>query len=403
MMALQYREAKAIALIVTVILWAIAIGFWTTGSGVRSMAGPLKGGDFVQFYAMGEAVARDPSALLYDVERLHAVQVSVVPASDAELYLPVYPPQSWLLFVPFTAMPYGVAAALWTLVLIGGYGWIVRSTWQTLRGALPDGRFVAFAAAAFPPFWNLVINGQNTIVPLAAFYLAWRALERNRPFLAGVAFGLLFVKPTFGLALAAIVLLQREWAMLAGLSAMAALQVALVGGAVGVSSFQAYVEFMMGVAQVEHLVEPDPFELHSLRAIARWLPGWTATAVWLAASGLVIERTWRVWRSAAPPSVRMGLLVTASVLVNPHLFAYDATVLILPWLWLGAWLQREAIADSRFGHRYWQALALLGVTFLVPTALFIRVQLSVLLLVWLHVELARVAAAGGRLQSARQR
>ena len=83
MMALQYREAKAIALIVAVILWAIAIVFWTTGSGVRSIAGPLKGGDFVQFYAMGAAVARDPSAPLYDVERLHAVQVSLVPASDA--------------------------------------------------------------------------------------------------------------------------------------------------------------------------------------------------------------------------------------------------------------------------------------------------------------------------------
>ncbi len=41
-------------------------------------------------------------------------------------------------------------------------------------------RFVAFAAAAFPPFWNLVVNGQNTIIPLLAFFLAWRALESNR-------------------------------------------------------------------------------------------------------------------------------------------------------------------------------------------------------------------------------
>jgi hypothetical protein len=339
---------------------------------------------------MGAAVRQDPAAPLYDVDRLHAVQVALVAESDPELYLPVYPPPSWLIFVPLTIFPYPAAATLWTIALIAGYAWIVRAVWRSERDALPDGRFVAYAAAAFPPFWNLVVNGQNTIVPLVAFYLAWRALVHDRRFLSGVALGLLFLKPTFGLALAAIVFAGREWAMLAGLAVMAALQTALVGATVGLPSIQDYAAFMWQVASVEHLVEPDPFELHSLRAIAKLAPASLATAIWVAASAMVVERTWRVWRSGASPAVKMALLVTASVLVSPHLFAYDASVLILPGLWLGAWLRRDAV-NADLGSRYWQALPLLCVTFLVPTALFIKVQLSVLLLVWLHFDMTRAA------------
>jgi hypothetical protein len=391
--SLGYREARAIALIVAVILWSIAMVFWLTGSGVRSIAGPLKGGDFVQFYAMGAAVAQDRSAPLYDVDRLHRVQVALVPASDAEQYLPVYPPQTWLLFVPLTALPFGVAAVVWTAILMAGYAWVVRATWLAVADAVPDGRFVAYASAAFPPFWNLIINGQNTIVPLVAFFLAWRAFAADRRVLAGAALGLLFFKPTFGLPLAAIVLLRREWRTLAGLLGMAVVQGAAIALTVGLSSISDYVAFMWRVTAVEYLVEPDPFELHSLRAVAKLAPGWVATAIWLVASGWVIERTWRVWRNDTPLEVRMGLLVTASVLVSPHLFLYDAAVLILPGLWFAAWFQRDASAAAVAGQRFWTLLPIVCVTLLVPTALFIKVQFSVFLLLWTHLLVAKTVRA----------
>lgn len=267
---LGYREARAIALIVAIVLWAIAVLFWVSGTGYRSLAGPLKGGDFIFFYATGAVVAADPRAPLYDVPRLHAVQTSLVPESDPELYLPVYPPQTGLLFAPFTVLPYGIAAIIWTLILIGGYATIVRATWRMSRDALPDGRFVAVAAAAFPPFWNLVINGQNTIVPMAAFFLAWRALESGRRFLAGLALGILFVKPQFGLALAVVVLAGGEWAMLAGLAVAAALQIGVVAATTGLASMVDYVQFMREVTAAEHLIEPDPFELHSIDCWSGW-------------------------------------------------------------------------------------------------------------------------------------
>jgi alpha-1,2-mannosyltransferase len=381
--SLGYREAKAIALIIAVVLWTIAAVFWIGGTGYRSIAGPLKGGDFVQFYAMGAVVAGDPRTNLYDIKRLHAVQTALVPESDPELYLPVYPPQSWLVFVPFTALPYGVAAAVWTLILVGGYAGMVRASWHTLSADLPDGRFVAFAAAAFPPFWNLVVNGQNTIIPLLAFFLAWRAIENNRRVVAGLALGLLFFKPQFGLALAVVVLAGGEWAMLAGLAAAAAVHVGIVAATTGMSSLVDYVAFMREVTAVEYLIEPDPFELHSIRSLARLASDGLAAPLWLIGSAVVLERTVRVWRSGADVLVRLGVLLLATVLVSPHLFAYDAAVLSLALLWIGAWVQRTRAMIPQAADRFWRGVPLLYATFLFPIAHIIKVQVSVLVMIWL--------------------
>jgi hypothetical protein len=81
--------------------------------------------------------------------------------------------------------------------------------------------------------------------------------------------------------------------------------------------------------------------------------------------------------------VRLGLLIVATVLVSPHLTIYDATVLALPLLWLGAWVGTEPRADRP--AMYWSTVYWLFVTLLLPTALLIRVQISVLILGWLFL------------------
>ena len=385
---LSYREAKAIAVILAVVLWSFAAVFIFATPGYRSIAGPLKGGDFIQFYAMGAAAKAAADGRLYDADRLHAVQTALVPESDPELYLPVYPPQTWLLFTPFTALSYGAAATLWTLVIVAVYAWVVHGTWRVLRDALPNGRFIAILAAAFPPFWNLVLHGQNTIIPLAAFFLAWRALERNHKILAGFVLGVLFFKPQFGVALAVIVLFNLEMGMLAGIAASAALQVAVVAGTLDVSALMDYARFMQQVTAVEHLIEPKPFELHSIRALTRLVPNWLGTTLWVAASAVVLQRALIVWRGADNAAVRMAALVLATVLVSPHLFLYDATVLALPFLWIGAWVERDAGARARLADRFGTLVAGLYAAFVLPIARVMFVQVSVLLMAWMHLALA---------------
>ena len=387
---LGYREARTIALIVAVILWTLAAVFLLATPGPRSLAGPLKGGDFIFFYTLGQTARSGDRARLYDIDYLHGLQTAVLPASAPEVYLPVYPPQAYLVYLPLTLLSFPAAAVVWTLAIVAVYVWVVRHIWRASRDALPDGVFVAFAAAAFPPFWNLVLHGHNTIIPLAAFFLGWLALSRGRRFLAGLALGLLFFKPQFGLVLAVFVICGREWAMLGGLAVAAAVQLAAIAAVFDVSTLLDYVRFMRAVAPVEYLIEPKPFELHSIRALTRLAPGWIGTALWLAASAFVIERAWRVWRRSGDAGVRMGVLVLATVLVSPHLFLYDATVLVLPLLWMGAWMQRHAPGESP--ARYWPLVCGLYAAFLLPFARVIFVQVSVLLMIWLLFEVVSVTA-----------
>ena len=93
-----------------------------------------------------------------------------------------------------------------------------------------------------------------------------------------------------------------------------------------------------------------------------------------------------------------GVLLLATVFVNPHLFLYDATVLVLPVLWIGGWLEQT---NWPFGRAWWQAVYGLSVMLLLPTAPLIGVQISVVFLGWLLVRSAQEVCAADRLAYSR--
>jgi hypothetical protein len=377
------RRARAHAIVTATVLWIGLIVAFLAGPGDRSIAGPIKGPDFLQFYTMGALARNGRATEIYDFEAFHRAQVAVVPESGPELYPPVYPPHAALLFAPFSLLPYRAALLAWTLITIVAFAAIVRSAWRPVAASLPDSSLVVAAAAAFPPFWYCVLHGQATILVLAAFWAGWRALERQRPFLAGMAFGLLLIKPQFALPLAVVVLACREWAMLAGGVAAIAIQVGAVVLVFGWSTIEAYGRFIPAMVANADLLEPKPFLSHSLRAVTRLAPDWIGVPLWLALCAVVLVQVVQVWRSPAPRRVRLGTVMIASVLVSPHLIVYDATILALPLLWLAAYAQERssptdiAIVSSTI---YW-----LVVMLLVPTAAVIGVQLSVLLMMWVVV------------------
>jgi hypothetical protein len=82
-------------------------------------------------------------------------------------------------------------------------------------------------------------------------------------------------------------------------------------------------------------------------------------------------------------------VIIASVLVNPHLIVYDATLLVLPLIWVSA-----AVREMRRPEETsWTWLAMYGLfaTLLAPTAAVIGLQLSVVLMVYLFVLATRLS------------
>jgi hypothetical protein len=385
------RQAKGHAVVLAVILWAFAAIVAFTGSSDRGIAGPLKGADFVQFYTLGHLASAQRVSSMYDGARLHEAQIELVPESKREIYPPVYPPQAAVLFAPVTGISYQRALLIWCLVTIGGYALIVWSAWKAVADLLPDRLFVVAAAAAFPPFWSLVLHGQVTVILLAAFWAGWLALERRRQWLAGFAFGLLALKPQFGIPLAAVVLMCGEWKMLAGAVSSVVAQAAAVWLVLGTEAFTAFAESIPITIAYADLLEAKPFLSHSVRAVTRLAPNWIGLPVWAALSAVVLGYTVRAWKSQAPVRVRLGVVVLASALVNPHMIIYDLAVLALPILWFGAYLQ-EPVRRERAG-RYWTTVYWLFVLTFMPTAAAIGVQASVFVMMALLVLVVRAVEA----------
>jgi hypothetical protein len=385
------RQAKGHAIVVAVILWIAAAIVSFVGTSDRGIAGPLKGADFVQFYTLGHLASAHRVAEMYDAAAFHEAQAALLPESAPEIYPPVYPPQAAVMFAPATGLSYQTALFIWSVLTIAAYALIVWSTWKAFADRLPDRTFVIAAAAAFPPFWSLVLHGQVTVILLAAFWGGWRALECRRSWLAGFSFGLLAIKPQFGIPLAVVVLASGEWAMLAGALTSVAAQAAVVWLMLGTDAFTAFGHNIPGMIAVADLLEAKPFMSHSLRAITRLTPNWFGVPLWAALAAIVLRYAVRAWKSDAPIRVRLGVIVLAAVLVNPHVIIYDLTVLALPLLWFGSYVERSPRRPE--AAAYWTAVYWLFALTLIPTAAAIGVQASVFVMAGLLVLVCRAIQA----------
>jgi hypothetical protein len=382
-------EARGHAILAAALMWCVAGIIAFTGPGYRSVFGPLKGSDFIQFYTLGHIDARTAPSTLYDPDAFHRLQTQLVPESDPEHYLIVYPPHVTFLFRPFADLRYGSAALLWAAILALMYGGCMWLAWHPFRAVLPDRRLLIAAAAAFPPFWYLVLHGQTAIVPLMAFCLGWLALEHRRPFWAGMALGLLLLKPQFALVLAVLVLVCREWSMLAGAIVSIGVQVTATIALLGATVLRDYAAVVMRFAELRALLEPKPEQLHSISAVTNRLSGDWGMILWALLSAVVIVQTIRVWRSSAPVALRTGVLVLASVLVNPHVFVYDAVVLAPALVWLAAWVYREGSTLQMTKSVFVLAVYGLSLSLLVPSGALIPIQISVLVLAGLLAVVSR--------------
>lgn len=383
---LNYHRARAHARIVSAIFWATVVIATFATPGIRNLANHLKGEDFVQIYTLAHAAFEGHYPTLRTYSTFHARQVELVPESAPERYLPVYPPTAAMMFRPFAALSYGWAALAWAALSIAVYGLVVWGSWRPERDLLADRSFVVAAGAAFPPFILLILYGQTTTIPLAAFFLAWAALRAGRPFIAGLALGLLSVKPQFAIAICLVLALTTSWRILLGMGLAVLAQVSLVAWMLGIQALEAYLETVRGIRSVEYLLEPSGWRMHSIRTLTRLIPEPAGELLWGVSSLILIVLAARVWRSRAPVGPRFGILVIASVLVNPHLFAYDAVVLVLPFIWIGGWIERTLPPMRR---AFWQAVYGIAALILLPTAFVIYVQLSVILLLWLFWRLGQ--------------
>ena len=182
--------------------------------------------------------------------------------------------------------------------------------------------------------------------------------------------------------------------MLYGALTSVVAQAAAVWLVLGSSAFTGFAGSIPMMVMRADWLESKPYMSHSLRAVTRLLPNWIGMPLWAALAAIVLWLTVKAWKSDAPLRVRLGIVIFASVLVNPHVIVYDITVLALPLIWFGAYMlevERRAQAPAFGVMVYWLFAALFA-----PTAAIMGVQASVPLMMWLFVWVSSLCFEGAR-------
>jgi hypothetical protein len=333
---LTRKRVRAHAALLGIVLWgAYAINIATAG--LIDREGQLKGADFLHFYVLGNIARMHASGMLYDAPGQAALAQHLIHQTPNETYLPVYGPQFSLLFLPFAGLPYGWAAASWMLMSALAYAiccWLVLRTCPRLQ----DDRTTIFVvAAAFPGFFFMVASGQNSALALIAFTAAYFGFRTKRPFLAGMALGLLMYKPQFGVMAAVLFVLTLEWKVVAGAVITGAGQVTAGVLYYGRSALQAYYEGLRHINQNASALEPHLDRMHGLKSFWQMLLPWHGAASLLyalSALTVIVITVW-CWKSKARFELRYAVFLLGTALVDPHLTDYDLVILVPGLLFVG--------------------------------------------------------------------
>ena len=315
---------------------------------------PLRGWlDFSAFYAAGALAFTPGLTSLADVVGFQ--QANALPITPW-----VYPAGLALLYVPFSWLPYEVAAALHVVLEAGA---LALAAWIGAPLLGVPRRWALAGTFAWAPAAAGVVSGQNVGLGLLLVVLGAWAMVRGRSWLAGLCVGLLAYKPQLAAPQVGTLLWRGVWqAVLAFLAVVGAHYVLGVVATGGTWAWPLdWLETLRTYSGPDFLA--NGWQAISLPAVG----GRVAAVLGAGESGafsplvllgyavglayvLASLRALRAWEVAAA----LALAAAVGLVVSPHAWIYDAT-LLLPavgvfavaagrrgWPWQDRWLLASA-------------------------------------------------------------
>lgn len=321
-------DGKRLALFCGAVAVVVVYGhFLVTGWLLRDWALMQRQGglptDFVAFYVAAKLAAAGEAAAAYDWARHHEAAVAVIgPHGSPHPWL--NPPTFLLFLVPFTALGYAYAKAAWLGATLLAYGLAAR--------AVVGHPAALLGALAFPAVFITGISGQNGFLT-AALVGGTLALLRPRPWLAGICLGLLTVKPQLGILFPVVLVAAGCWTVILSATVTAAL---LVATSLVLFGAEPWLAFIHAIPQTTEAILQTGItgwgKMQSLYGVLRHLGAgaplaWAAQAVF---GVLVAAIVVALWRRPLPFEVKAASLAVGALLVQPYVFIYDETILVVP-------------------------------------------------------------------------
>ncbi len=295
--------------------------------------------DFKIFYTAGKMIRAGQGSQLYDEATQLQVQEGFAPQATVRQGLLPYnhPPFEALLFVPFTFLPYWAAFLAWNLVNLGilfVLPGLLRPHVALLQ-QLPTLTCV-LASFAFFPIFVAFVQGQDILVLLLLFTLAFIALRGKSDWTAGCWLGLGLFRFHQLLPIVIALCLQRRVRAIYGFLSVglgvATLSVAAVGWRAALDYPGAVLGMERTMFQRGTIAFLNMPNLHGLFAdLSLRANGWQMEGIILVISfGLVLFGTVR-WERLQATAFPLGfsLCILATVVTAYHGFCHDLSLLIL--------------------------------------------------------------------------
>jgi hypothetical protein len=277
--------------------------------------------DFLNIYT-GASLALDGQfAAMHDVDVQLARERKFVPSTD--VLRPFVRPSFYaLLLAPLALIPFKTAFWIWiaaqSALLIACWAWGFRRFGPNA---------LVFAAFSLPGPLG-VASGQDCVILLALFILAWELTDRANPATGGAVLALMLIKFHLILLWPVALLLQRRWKMLGGFCAVALGEACVslaLGGTQGARTY-------LALLQNKNLdrLSPSKELMICFQGLTANLgiesPAWTVVII----AAIFLLFVFAVYK--APLWKMFAVTAVASLLVAPHVYGYDATLLLLPLL-----------------------------------------------------------------------
>jgi hypothetical protein len=309
----RVRWAIAGIAALTAAVFYLAVGANIVGNAQRH--------DFLNLYTGATLAHEGDFARLDDADRQFEIERKLVP--DLPALVPfVRPPVYAAVLAPLATMP--LKTAFWVWVVIQVAILMVCWAWAARR----FGANGLMWAAVFLPTVYGIANGQDCAMMLLLMIVAYELAERESLAASGFAIGLALFKFHLLLLFPVLMIVSRRWRMLAGYCAAAGIE---IGGTLVLSGKSGMVEYvkLLQRKDIERL-SPSPEMMSNIHAIAANL-GIHSTAVSVALAGLVVATA--VYAAFNAPLWRwFAAGIAGSLLMVPHVYGYDAAVLLLPIL-----------------------------------------------------------------------
>lgn len=306
--------------------------------------GTIVGNDFVVFRMAGRVAGTPEMTTIYKMENMAAKLRAAYPGHGSMLVGWQYPPTMFLLVKPLAFLPHVASFALWVALFGTVLFFMLRTVW-------PE-RTALFLAMASPAVFQSVITGQTGLLT-GALLLSSAYFARTRPLQAGIAAGLLTLKPQLGLLIPLAFVAGRCWRAFVFAALTATSLAAVSVFAYGVAPWTAFAEALQAHGGRLGAATGFPFfklvtPFGAVRMLG--LPTGMAMPVQLSCTALLAVYVVLVWRRTRSAELRMAALGTASLLATPYGFYYELAFLVPPIFAIAklglheGWLKGERLA-----------------------------------------------------------